>query len=385
MTPIARFSVVALDTSDTVGLATFYSAITGWEVQPYESTEWIELVSDGGPTLAFQEVMDHVPPVWPGSLVVRDAGQARQAVDRLADGGADFIKVYDNLSPEAYFALMERAGERGIAVDGHLPWLVRPGDAAAAGQRTFEHTDGMSMGCSSEADALRAGYSSHVEALPGLDHQGAMAAYVALVHRILATRDPDLCRDTARTNAEHGVAAVPTLVLTIGADAQGLVGDPEAMGLLPESVRGQWRQMAASGPSPFEGLSELALQTVPANVRLLDEAGVVILAGTDVGNPFLVPGLSLHREMELLNEVGLSPLKTLQAATILPARVFGLADSRGTVEAGKFADLVVLDANPLERVSNVRRIHAVIADGRLYRRADIDGLVAEAASLEGGE
>ncbi|HLU32209.1 MAG TPA: VOC family protein [Acidimicrobiia bacterium] len=67
MTAIARFSVVALDTSDTVGLANFYSAITGWEVAPYESTEWIELVSDGGPTLAFQEVTDHVPPVWPGS------------------------------------------------------------------------------------------------------------------------------------------------------------------------------------------------------------------------------------------------------------------------------------------------------------------------------
>jgi imidazolonepropionase-like amidohydrolase len=115
-------------------------------------------------------------------------------------------------------------------------------------------------------------------------------------------------------------------------------------------------------------------------VRLLNDAGVVILAGTDVGNPFLVPGLSLHRELEQLHRAGLSPLQALQAATVQPARVFGLADSLGTIETGKFADLVLLDANPLGDIANTRRIRAVVANGRLFRRTDLDRFLGEAAA-----
>jgi imidazolonepropionase-like amidohydrolase len=118
------------------------------------------------------------------------------------------------------------------------------------------------------------------------------------------------------------------------------------------------------------------------NVRVLHEAGIVILAGTDVGNPFLVPGQSLHRELDRLTEAGLSPLEALQAATLLPARVFGLEDALGTVEVGKLADLVLLEADPLESISNTRRIRAVITGGRLFRRAGLDRLLAEAATFD---
>jgi imidazolonepropionase-like amidohydrolase len=96
----------------------------------------------------------------------------------------------------------------------------------------------------------------------------------------------------------------------------------------------------------------------------LNEAGVVLLAATDVGIPMLVPGISLHEELVLLVEAGLTPLEALRAATLNPARVLGSADSLGTIEAGKLADLVLLDANPLADIGNTRRIRAVIADGR---------------------
>lgn len=186
--------------------------------------------------LANGGVVDGDPPVWPGSVVVHNAEEARSAVDRLADGGADFIKVYDNLTPESYAAVLEQAQQRGIPVDGHLPWLVRPEDAAAAGQRTFEHTTGISMGCSSDADAVREAYVRYLEAVPNTTHPDGMASYIDLLRRIMETRDPELCQTTARMILEHGIVAVPTMVAITGLDAQAFVNDPERMDLLPQSI-----------------------------------------------------------------------------------------------------------------------------------------------------
>lgn len=317
-------------------------------------------------------IVDGDPPVWPGSHVVRNAQDARDAVDSLARGGADFIKVYDNLSLESYLAVMNQARQRGIPVDGHLPWLVPPEDAAAAGQRTFEHTSGISTGCASEADALRTDYAQYLEAAPGMSFPEMSAAYIELVRRLITSRDPELCAQTVAVMREHGVVAVPTLVISAGNDAQSFVNDTERMALLPQAVRDEWQAMSA-GQNPFAALNEPELvATVGANVRLLNDSGVVILAGTDVGNPFLLPGLSLHNELVRLHGAGLSPLQALQAATLLPPRVFGMADSLGTIEAGMLADLVLLDANPLENIASTRQIRAVVANGRLVHRADID-------------
>jgi len=94
-----------------------------------------------------------------------------------------------------------------------------------------------------------------------------------------------------------------------------------------------------------------------------------------------IPGFSLHEELVRLVEAGLTPLQSLQAATLNPARVLGLADSLGTIEPGKLADLVLLDANPLDDIRNTQQIRAVVADGQLYRRADLDRLVAGVEQL----
>jgi imidazolonepropionase-like amidohydrolase len=100
-----------------------------------------------------------------------------------------------------------------------------------------------------------------------------------------------------------------------------------------------------------------------------------------VGVPLQVPGLSLHRQLGRLVDAGLTPLEALQTATINPAHVLGMADSLGTIETGKLADLVVLDANPLEDIRNTQGIRAVVADGRLYRRADLRRLIEEVEAL----
>lgn len=332
--------------------------------------------------LANGALVDGDPPVHGGSVVVRNAAEARAAVDRLVDGGADFVKVYDRLTREAYFAILERAKERGIPVDGHLPPLVTPEEAAAAGQRTVEHTSGITMGCSTEADAIRADYARYVQQVPSMrPFPDAAVGFFSLVRRALDTRDPELCMTTVRAYREHGVVVVPTLVGGV-IDPQRFVADAKRMAMLPPAVRERWRGMA-DGPDPIaETLGPGASATALENVRLLHEGGVTILAGTDDGNAFLVPGASLHRELELLTAAGLSSLEALQTATLLPARVFGLEDSLGTVEPGKLADLVLLEANPLDQISNTQRIRAVVANGTLFQRADLDQLLAKVATMD---
>ena len=332
--------------------------------------------------LANGAVVDGDPPVWPGSVVVRNAEEARAAVDRLADGGAAFIKVYDRLTPEAYLAILTRANEREVPVDGHLPLMIPPEEAAAASQRTIEHTSGITMGCASGAEALRAEYVRYLERVPEMPpYPDQMVEFLRLVRRTIDARDLERCLQAARTFREHGVVSVPTLVVNGGGDPQAFVADERRMALLPPSVREEWRALADS-PDPTAELLGPVAATISENVRVLHEEGNVILAGTDVGNPFLVPGLSLHRELERLTEAGLSPLEALQAATLAPAQVFDLEESLGTVEMGKLADLVLLEGDPLQAISNTRRVRAVITDGRLFRRADLDRLLAEDQETE---
>jgi hypothetical protein len=115
------------------------------------------------------------------------------------------------------------------------------------------------------------------------------------------------------------------------------------------------------------------------NAAEMYRAGMTLLAGTDVGSPLLVPGFSLHDELDLLvSQARMTPLQALQAATILPSRVMGLADSLSSVAVGKVADLVVLDASPLVAIGNARRIHAVIANGRLLTRDALQRMLATA-------
>ena len=207
-------------------------------------------------------------------------------------------------------------------------------------------------------------------------------AVSSLVRAAGDARNPERCRQTVRAYVEHGVSVVPTLI--IGAlDPPALVADSARMSLLPPDVRGMWAGMVAGGPSPIAAVMEGAEWTAPGNTRLLHEAGVPVLAGTDVGNPFLIPGLSLHEELSLLvDEAGLTPLDALRAATITPARTFGMADSLGLVADRQLADLVLLRENPLSDVAATRSVEGVVLNGRWLDRGALDGLLAEAAAAE---
>jgi imidazolonepropionase-like amidohydrolase len=329
--------------------------------------------------------VDGDPPLGESAVVVRTAAEARAVVDRLADAGADFIKPYENLSREAYFAITDQARRRGIPVDGHLPFRVTAEEAAVAGQRTVEHPEVMAAGCSTAAEAVRDRFarllSDDFDSLPETEQ---FLVQFRLYRAFYDTRDPAACEAPIEAFRRHGVAVTMDVVAyhhIVHADE--ILADTASMRLVPHAVRRTWEEQAAG--ERFQAFQLILRPIIPLeleNARLLHEAGVMLLAATDVGVPLQVPGISLHRQLVRLTEAGLTPLEALRTATLNPARVLGLADSLGTIEAGKLADLVLLDANPLADIRNTQRIRAVIADGRVYRRADLDRLLAEVKGVD---
>lgn len=330
--------------------------------------------------LANGPIIDGSPPAWPGSVVATTPDEGRAAVDSLVDAGADFIKVYDALALETFLAIADQARTRGIPLDGHMPMLVPPIDGAAAGMRTVEHLGGIAMGCSAKADSLRLAYTSLREQAPTMPFPDNMLAFFALGRRASDTRDPAACAETVDAYRAAGVAVTPTFTMfTSGDQSQLVLGDSARMQLVPAAVAAEWEDMASSSLTDFIAtLMAPVAKTSVENLRLLHDAGVVILAGTDLGNPFLVPGASLHDELTLLVEAGLSPLEALQTATRNPARVFGTADSLGRVDVDMIADLVILRANPLDDIRNIRSVEGVVLNGVPLDRARLTRLVDSA-------
>jgi imidazolonepropionase-like amidohydrolase len=323
--------------------------------------------------------LDGDPPLGSNPVVVRTAAEARAAVEHLVSNGADLVKVYENLSREAYFAIMDEARRRGIPVDGHIPFCITPEEAADAGQRTAEHPEALAAGCSIAADAERKRFASVLADYDRLAESEKFLAMFRHVRALFDTRDPATCVSAIEAFRRNDVAVTTDLVAyhhVVHADE--ILADEISMRLVPSAIRRAWQEWFDSEVArEFQSILRPIIPLELENARLLNEAGVTLLAGTDVGVPLQIPGLSLHRQLVRLVAAGLTPLEALQTATLNPARVLDLEDSLGTVEIGKLADLVLLDANPLEDISNTRRIRAVIADGRLYGRTELDRLLED--------
>jgi imidazolonepropionase-like amidohydrolase len=157
---------------------------------------------------------------------------------------------------------------------------------------------------------------------------------------------------------------------------------------MPESVRSSWipaNDMRLRSMTPQDiALEKAAFHKHVQIVGAMHRSGIGILAGTDALNPYAFPGFSLHDELELLVNAGLKPIDALQAATLNAAQFMNREKDLGTVEMGKIADLVLLDSNPLDDIRNTRKIYAVIYGGRLFKKTDLDSMLAEVEALRTG-
>lgn len=316
--------------------------------------------------------------LWPLSanvVTAADAQAARAAVRELRTKGNDFVKVYSWLPREAYFAAVAEAKELGMPVAGHVPTSVTVAEASDAGQLTVEHLDGVAVLCSK----LEERHLAQLRAVGGTktDASTGWRIYVEAHENF----DPDKADALFKKFVRNGTWHVPTMVqirqMARLADADVIPVDVEKE--LPGFLKSFWRrEVTAEGVSvPSAGIrfNRKDLRDRAAFirgdvelVRRMHTAGVRLLAGTDTSAPFVVPGLALHEELGLFVEAGLTPAEALRAATLGPAQCLKMDDRLGTVEAGKFADLVLLTKNPLDDIRNTRAVELALVGGRVAPR-----------------
>ena len=285
----------------------------------------------------------------PDRYIVTSPQTARAIVDVLLNARVDFIKVHNGMTPAIYEAIAKEAHAVGLPFDGHLP-VAGPLAAAAAGQRTLEH--GQRMMLCSEADWKKIRTEPPKRAK---DEETWCAA-------------PDLETKMFPAIIHAGEWLTPTLTVWRSGD---MIGRPNVK-VLADKLSGiatvwpelqtWWDSELAESP-PFTDFQRSLLEKAPAMAAAASNAGVKLLAGTDLGDPYVVPGYSLHDELELMVGAGVPILKALQSATSEPAAAFGFSSTLGSVAPGQSADLIILGDDPLQDIANTRRISAVVLNG----------------------
>ena len=255
-------------------------------------------------------IMDGPDPIWADSLVISTPEEAREAVVSVKEAGYDAVKIYEMLSLEVYREIMKTAVEMDMKVVGHTPRQVGIREVLEQGQHSIEHLSGYT--------------------LENFEEEAAMVV-------------------------ENHVWNTPTLAIV-----NVLKEEEEIQGLayVPPRTLNLWRNMKR------EGVFLYNLDIRQSMVGTIHEIGGMLMTGTDANNPYVVPGFSLHDELEYLVGAGLTPFEALRAATYNPAMFLNQSNKWGTVEEGKEADLILLLENPLEDIRNSRTLTGTMIRGK---------------------
>ena len=326
-------------------------------------------------------------------------------VQRQKAEGADFIKTIF-VSPKVFFATLAEAKRQGLAYDGHLSPGVDVVKASEAGLTVIEHlgpTELQLIACSSKAWLINFILKVKPPKPPDFSAEAMKAAgKIMLANPILGRlhADPEALTKTQRlidsfqegkarklgeTFAAHGTWQCPTLIR----NATMRLGDDPRYTQSPDlryvsaSTKAFWAQVGQSFTSKLKPASRKTLTQLGELelklTKIFDEMGVRMLAGSDYGGGWVVPGVSLHQEFDLLEEAGLSPLKVLQMTTLTGAQFLQREATMGTVEERKDANLVLLEKNPLSSVQHLHAIHAVVRQGAFYSRQALDQIKEDVA------
>jgi imidazolonepropionase-like amidohydrolase len=309
-------------------------------------------------------MLDGPQPRFPSSIAIKTPEDGRRAVDDLKRRGADFIKLQSLIPREAVFAIADEARKQGITFVGHVPDAVRASEASNAGQKSFEHLIGIFEGSSPLEDEFIKGTKTEAQFLSTYDPKRAAALFALL--------------------AKNHTWQCPTLVWERGGNLIGqtdFASDTRARYVPAYWKDGTWKRFTEQIMHDFN-VDDLAtrkrfVEKELEVVNAMHRAGIPFLAGTDTPpGVYIFPGFSLHEELQRFVAAGFTTMEALETATLNPAKFLGMDDRLGTVEKGKLADLVLLDANPLDDIRNTQKIAAVVVNGRYLSRADLDKMLA---------
>ncbi|MDZ7671137.1 MAG: amidohydrolase family protein [Gammaproteobacteria bacterium] len=318
-------------------------------------------------------------PLLDGELVVYDGGDpgrpplgtavvapadADPTVAELVSAGADFIKIYELVTPDVFEALVAAARKHGLPIAAHVP-LTMTADQAGPRVDSMEHLRNVELACAGNWQALLDARRQRIAEFDG-DRGYPLRSQIHSNQRLPAIA----AYDETRCDSVLGTLGQTTQVPTLRLNAFDLARPYErpdwsqALSRLPSAVAQRWageveahRAQAAQADTTFAEWSLFL-------TGRMHEADVPLGAGTDTPITLAIPGYSLHTELALLVQSGLTPMQALEAATLAPARFFGLQGEMGRIAAGQAADLVLLDADPLADIDNTRRIHGVLTRGR---------------------
>jgi imidazolonepropionase-like amidohydrolase len=291
-----------------------------------------------------------------------------KVVEAHKAAGYDLIKIHEGLSPATFEAIAAAAKRVGIRIAGHVSDTIGLDRAIGARQSSIEHLDGY----------LQALVPANAPAqpVPGQVQFGPALAYMD---------EAKIAALAARTK-EAGIWNTPTLALfeiIVSSDAPETFALWPELAYVPQGMRdGFMKQKAGTAGIPASPEDRKRFVELRRHVvKGLHDAGANLLVGPDSPQLFLVPGFATHREMASLVAAGLTPFAVLQAATTSAAEYLGTTAETGTVATGKRADLLLLDANPLQDIANAHKIAGVMANGRWMPRTEIERMLAEIAAL----
>lgn len=347
---------------------------------------WRKKINEGeltGPLLKVSgPIVDGPKPIWPGSVAIKDTVQARRTVDSLKNKlHTDFVKVYSLLSRQNYFAIADEANKQKIPFAGHVPNEVTVLEAAKAGQKSQEHLYGFL-----EAASDSAGYLLQLAQGKIIDTTFKGAKKKAF---ILNTYNPKKLQALLQDMKSYDSWICPTLTVNHGIaymNDSTLLNHPR-MQYLGAFYKNFWdpskdfrfKNLTKENFDLYRKEFEIKLQVV----KTMQDNGIKLLAGTDYPNPHCYPGFGIHDELEWMVKAGLTPVQALRTATINPAIYFNMEKQMGSIAEGKTANLVLLEANPLENISNTQKINAVVVNGKFLSRVDLDGLLEKVKKMVG--
>lgn len=336
--------------------------------------KWRSEMQEGkiiGPVIyASGPIVDGSKPVWPGSVALSSPDQVRGKIDSLKQSvGVDFVKVYSLLPKSVYVKVAEEAKAQGLTFQGHIPDEVTILEAAKAGQKSQEHLINFILESSDSLDLVQQIAKS--KTTPGIRNNTAKLK--VMLRTFSETRLASLTNELAKYNT--WICPTLTVNRSLGRLRDTTFTNDSRMHYMMPSLKAMWNP---TNDFRFKNLDDeyfdlnrkmFALQLKV--VKQLHQSGVKLLAGTDFPNPYCFPGFSLHDELQLMVQAGLTPLQALQTATINPAQFIGNIKDYGTVESGKVANLVLLSSNPLDDIRNTKTISGVLVNGKYLNSGEL--------------